>query len=185
MSPDPPLVRRCTFCCTRGKEPRALFFRRRFLVSCSTSVCICCTSPQPIYWSKCPRRKTGESKRARAKISRKMENFLSFASAAAWAVSGWCFSSSSTCQNWDSTSPDSFTSPMRTIRKCKRTLHSFLGFRGGLLTVGCISGLTCGRSASCLHGWLRWPSCSWQWALVWLVQRTRDWTWRRATLTRC
>lgn len=104
--------------------------------------------------------------------------------AAAWAVSGWCFSSSSTCPSWGSTSPDSFTSPMRIIRKCKWALHSFLGSTGGFLTVGCISGLTCGRSASCLHGWLHWPSCSWQWALVWLVQRTRDWTSRRATLTR-
>lgn len=72
MSPEPPLVRRCTSCCRRGKELRALFFRRRFLVSCSTSVCICCTSPQPIYWSKCPRCKAGENKRAWAKISRKM-----------------------------------------------------------------------------------------------------------------
>lgn len=53
------------------------FFRRRFLVSCSTSVCICCTSPQPIYWSKCPRCKTGEYRRAWARISRKMENLLS------------------------------------------------------------------------------------------------------------
>lgn len=104
--------------------------------------------------------------------------------AAAWAVSGWCFSSSSTCPSWGSTSPDSFTSPMRIIRKCKWALRSFLGSTGGFLTVGCISGLTCGRSASCLHGWLHWPSCSWQWALVWLVQRTRDWTSRRATLTR-
>lgn len=38
-----------------------------------------------------------------------------------WVVWAWYYSSCSMCQNWASTSPDSFTSLMRTIRKCKRT----------------------------------------------------------------
>lgn len=107
-------------------------------------------------------------------------------SVAAWAGSVWCFSFSSTCQSWDSTLPDSFTSLMRITRKCKWPYGSFLGFIGeAFLTLVCFSGLTCGQSALYLHGWLHWPWCSWQWDLVWLVQRTRDWTLRRATLTQC
>lgn len=35
----------CLFCHRRG----VLFFRRNFPVSCSTSLCICCTLLQPIY----------------------------------------------------------------------------------------------------------------------------------------
>lgn len=100
--------------------------------------------------------------------------------AAAWVVSVWCFSFSSTCQSWDSTLPDSFTSLMRIIRKCKWTCGRFGGvYWCSFPNFGvCFSGLTCGRSALCLHGWWHWPWCSWQWALVWLVRRTRDWTLR-------
>lgn len=65
--------------------------------------------------------------------------FQCLVSAAAWVVSVWCFSFSSTCQSWDSTSPDSFTSLMRIIRKCKWTCGSFLGFIGAVfLTVVCV-----------------------------------------------
>lgn len=40
------------------------------------------------------------------------------------------------CQNWDSTSPDCFTSPTRIIRKCKWTRRSFLGCIGVFVDYG-------------------------------------------------
>lgn len=62
---------------------------------------------------------------------------------------------------------------------------AFWGLLVFLMTMGCLSGLIRGRWALCLHGWWHWPWCSWQWALVWLVQRTLDWTLKLATLTQC
>lgn len=169
------------------------FFRRRFLVSCSTSVCICCILPQPTYWSKCPGCKTpaGGDKQAWAKISQKMEN--------SWVCpqpnvlfplqhesSRFGASLSPVCVRTGIPHRQTVLLHRReSSENVSGPVAAFWGLLVFLLTMWCTSGLTRGRSASCLHGWWHWPWCSWQWALVWLVQRTRDWTLRLATLTQC